>query len=184
MLGNDPLSAAPFAALGGAVVFGRVVTARATGTQQTTALAVFMAATNTGARGTEVPHVEPSIFSAEAVANGQATDLVSALVEFQAQTSESGRATDSVVVAPSTFNADITVSTLGVATTRVAPSVFNTGLTAIASAIDGIAARPLWEVINDSQTASWQNINNAESAGWGVISDAQNPGWSSVKTQS
>jgi hypothetical protein len=50
--------------------------------------------------------------------------------------------------------------------------------------VDQIAARLLWEIINDSQNAGWAQINDVQNPGWGTINNAQPTSWSVVKTQS
>ncbi len=75
-------------------------------------------------------------------------------------------------MAPSIFNAPV-VETASAADTVVALAVFFAAVSEGALAVDQIAARLLWEIINDSQNANWTTIN-----------DAQTTTWTNVKTQS
>ena len=51
-------------------------------------------------------------------------------------------------------------------------------------AVDQMAARLLWEVINDAQNANWAQTNDAQNPGWATIDNAQPASWSVIKTQS
>lgn len=183
MLGNDPLSSAPLSALGGAAAFTRVTTVRATGTQNTAAQVAFPSATTTNGLITAATQVAPSIFGVNLSEGALQNDLSAITLDIYPSVLVTANTNDSVSVSASTFNAGVTVLSTGDAKPYVSSSVFNAQLTVIASAIDELSARPLWEVINDRQAISWQNISNAESAGWGTITNPQNTVWSSVKTQ-
>jgi hypothetical protein len=63
-------------------------------------------------------------------------------------------------------------------------AVFFATMTDGAVGVDQIAARLLWEIINDSQDAGWAQINDVQNPGWGTINNAQPTSWSVVKTQS
>jgi hypothetical protein len=52
----------------------------------------------------------------------------------------------------------------------------------LATISDLLLGRPLWEIIDDTQSANWQNINNVQSPGWTQVSDTQNPGWTQIDT--
>jgi len=59
---------------------------------------------------------------------------------------------------------------------------FMASVVELATISDLVMGRPLWEIIDDTQTANWQNINNVQSAGWAQVSDTQDPGWTQIDT--
>jgi hypothetical protein len=66
----------------------------------------------------------------------------------------------------------------------LALAVFFATMTDGAVGVDQIAARLLWEIINDAQNPGWNTINDAQNPGWNTINNAQPTSWSVVKTQS
>jgi hypothetical protein len=52
----------------------------------------------------------------------------------------------------------------------------------LATGTDSIAARPFWEIIDDTQTANWQNIGNTQNANWQNIGNTQTADWTAVAT--
>jgi hypothetical protein len=63
-----------------------------------------------------------------------------------------------------------------------AVATFMASVVELATISDLVMGRPLWEIIDDTQTANWQNINNVQSPGWTQVSDTQNPGWTQIDT--
>jgi hypothetical protein len=61
-------------------------------------------------------------------------------------------------------------------------SVFFATMTDGVVGVDQIAARFLWETINDSQNADWAQIDAAQSPGWTNINNAQSETWTVIKT--
>jgi hypothetical protein len=60
--------------------------------------------------------------------------------------------------------------------------LFRASIVELATISDLVVGRPLWEIINDTQTANWQNINNVQSSGWTQIGDTQDAGWAQIDT--
>jgi hypothetical protein len=50
-------------------------------------------------------------------------------------------------------------------------------------AVDVVAGRLLWEVINDSQSAGWATINDNQSTTWQNVSTSVDAGWNVIPTQ-
>jgi hypothetical protein len=63
-----------------------------------------------------------------------------------------------------------------------AVATFMASVVELATISDLLLGRPLWEIIDDTQTANWQNINNVQSSGWTQISDTQSAGWTQIDT--
>jgi hypothetical protein len=61
-------------------------------------------------------------------------------------------------------------------------ALFRASVVELATISDLIVGRPLWEIIDDTQTANWQNINNVQSSGWTQIDDTQSAGWTQIDT--
>jgi hypothetical protein len=59
---------------------------------------------------------------------------------------------------------------------------FTASIVELATISDLVIGRPLWEIIDDTQTANWQNINNVQSSGWTQINDVQSAGWTQIDT--
>jgi hypothetical protein len=60
--------------------------------------------------------------------------------------------------------------------------LFRSSVVELATISDLIVGRPLWEIIDDTQTANWQNINNVQSSGWAQIDNTQSAGWNQIDT--
>jgi hypothetical protein len=62
----------------------------------------------------------------------------------------------------------------------IASAVFLASLSESVTAIDAIIGRYLWELIDDSQTASWQNIDDSQTPGWTTLNTAQTATWQTI----
>jgi hypothetical protein len=63
-----------------------------------------------------------------------------------------------------------------------ATAAFMASIVELVTITDLVFGRPLWEIIDDTQTANWQNINNVQSSGWTQVSDTQSAGWTQIDT--
>jgi hypothetical protein len=50
-----------------------------------------------------------------------------------------------------------------------ATAAFMASIVELATITDLVFGRPLWEIIDDTQTANWQNISNTQTAGWAAV---------------
>ena len=94
MLGEVPLSGAPFASLGGARVFDRLITEVGTTTEVESASAVFRSTAVGTAAATDSVLVAASTFNAPIVETSTGTALPSASADLLANVSASGRGLD------------------------------------------------------------------------------------------
>ena len=53
----------------------------------------------------------------------------------------------------------------------------------LAQASDLFAGKPLWEIINTSESTTWDTINTSESTAWSTINTSDSGGWQVIKTQ-
>jgi hypothetical protein len=74
-------------------------------------------------------------------------------------------------------NETATVTDVDAAVANFAASVVE-----LATISELLIGRPLWEIIDDTQTANWQNINNVQSSGWAQIDNTQSAGWNQIDT--
>jgi hypothetical protein len=80
-----------------------------------------------------------------------------------------------------TFSGVIAESATG-SDVDAALALFRASIVELATISDLVVGRPLWEIIDDTQTANWQNINNVQSSGWTQINDVQSAGWTTIDT--
>jgi hypothetical protein len=66
------------------------------------------------------------------------------------------------------FGSSVTETAVS-ADTLVAAAAFIASINELATATDSIAARPFWEIIDDTQTANWQNNSTPQTAGWAAV---------------
>jgi hypothetical protein len=176
---------APFASQGGAG--GRnldgLITESAVALDTTAARATFPVSLAESSTAADTVLVAASVFNTlitEAASAGP--DTVSVLVDFAVLITENVTSADSAFVEPSIFNAPISETAAALDSSFPIGTYFVT-ITDGATAADQIAARLLWETINDAQTANWAGINNAQTPGWTVVYDGQTDTWQVIKTQ-
>jgi hypothetical protein len=58
--------------------------------------------------------------------------------------------------------------------------LFLASIVELATISDLVIGRPLWEIIDDEQTANWGGITNTQTAGWQNIDDTQTANWQNI----
>lgn len=157
MLGDASLAGVPLAALSGGVEYTRYVSASALATDAEDAVAIFTPSVTATGTGTDSVLVAASIFNAALSATATGTDAVSSLAGFAPSVTETSTGTDSSFVEPSIFNATVEATATG-ADAVLAYAVYISVVSGGALAVDAVAQRLLWEVINDYQPSSWTLI--------------------------
>jgi hypothetical protein len=61
-----------------------------------------------------------------------------------------------------------------------AVATFMASVVELATISDLLLGRPLWEIIDDTQSANWQNITNVQSPSWTQVSDTQSANWQNI----
>jgi hypothetical protein len=181
MFGTSAFAAAPFAALG-SNAFNAYIDEAAGAVDTFVARMVYPTSMSETATISDAASVAASIFTALVLEASTGSETVTvAASSFGASILELGTASDSMLVAPSTFGASV-AETAAAQDLVAALVVFFCVVQEASTALDAIAARLLWEVINDSQNASWQTINAAQSTTWTTINDSVPNTWSDIPT--
>ena len=181
MFGTSAFAAAPFAALGSSA-FNVYINESVGASDTFAAQAIFPVSVSEVSSIADATSVAASIFNPvvlETVA-GVDTVIVSAS-SFGARVLELGAANDAFLVAPSTFNVSVTEAA-SIQELARALVIFFCVVQEASTAAEFMAARRLWEIINDSQNAGWQTINTAQSTTWTTINDSAPNTWSDIPT--
>jgi hypothetical protein len=78
----------------------------------------------------------------------------------------------------SSLNVTETVTLADIQT--IAGSIYFVRILETILATDSVFGTLLWNLIDDSETASWQVINDPESASWTTMNTAQTPDWTPI----
>jgi hypothetical protein len=119
-------------------------------------------------------------FFSEVFETASGADVVVGGLIIDVAVDETSAATDDV----STTNAmDAAVNEAAVISDEAAAaSRFLANINELATVADLVDARPLWEIIDDTQTANWQNITNTQTSGWATVDNSQVPAWTLINT--
>ena len=158
--------------------FGVQLSDSATGTDTVFSLAGFKGAVLEQATGLDTVLSRVQFF---AVVANTATgfDVVSARAAWYTQVLNTTSATDLTVVAPSVFN-PVAFVPLEATDTPSASHVMIAQLADAMTVSDFMAARFLWEPIDDSQTVVWQNVSGMPSTTWTSVNNGQSTTWTQV----
>ena len=168
MFAGSAFSTTPYSTAGAGVVFDVAFADSAAVTETVSAQVDFASLNSESAVGADIAAVLSAVFNVTAFAeSATASELTSAQLEVSADISESSVATDTVTVGPSTFSAPVSETAVA-ADSVLALAVFFATMTDGAVTVDQMAARLLWELVNDSQNANWNIVNNVQSTTWTV----------------
>jgi hypothetical protein len=158
--------------------FGVQLSDSATGTDTVFSLAGFRGAVLEQATGLDTALSRVQFFAA--VANtATGLDVVSTRAAWHTQVLNTTSATDLTVVAPSVFNPVVFVP-LAITDAPSASHVMVAQLADAMTVSDFMAARFLWEPIDDSQTVVWQNVSGMPSTTWTSVNNGQSTTWTQV----
>lgn len=158
MFAGSAFSTAPYSTAGAGVVFDVAFVDSASVAETVSVRVDFAPLNSESAVGGDVVAVISAIFNAAAFAeSATASELTSAQLTVSADISESGVATDTATVGPSTFSAPVSETAVA-ADSVLALAVLFATMTDGAVTVDQMAARLLWELVNDSQNANWTLI--------------------------